>query len=248
MQNIPIFVQNKLAMNTQTIDENARVGDVVAQYPQTAAVFTRKGIDFCCRGGHALNHAADKAGISLEHLIESLDEAVQTRETTENPANLPIPELIDHIVDTHHAYVLRQLPVLTAWLNKLVKVHGGRHPELVEIDEIFRTMAGNLVIHMRREEMLLFPGLKKAATAQGNGPKDMDQLLQDLVDDHIHEGDRMARIRELTSDYTTPQDGCATYRAAFMALEEFEGDLHKHVHLENHVLFEQAKQLQSSLN
>jgi regulator of cell morphogenesis and NO signaling len=235
-------------MNRQTIDEHARVGDVVAQHPQTAAVFTRTGIDFCCRGGHALNDAADKAGVSLEHLIESLDEVVQTKEATDNPANLPVPELIDHIVDTHHAYVLRQLPVLTAWLGKLVKVHGGRHPELVQIDEIFRTMAGNLVIHMRREEMLLFPGLKKAASGEENRSKDMDKLLQDLVDDHAHEGDRMAHIRELTSEYTTPQDGCATYRAAFMALEEFETDLHSHVHLENHVLFEQAKQLQARLN
>ena len=235
-------------MKAQSIDENVKVGDVVAQYPKTAAVFTRNGIDFCCQGGHSLAHAADKAGVSLEFLIGSLDDVMASTETDLNPADLPIPALVDHIVSTHHAYVLQQLPVLTAWLTKLVKVHGGRHPELIEIHDIFQAMAGDLVIHLRREEMLVFPPLKKAVATSDSVPVGLGDLLQELVDDHTREGDRMAKIREITSNYTTPADGCATYRAAFMALEEFEADLHKHVHLENHVLFQKAKNLQASLN
>lgn len=234
-------------MTEYIINDKQKVGDLVAQFPQTAAIFTRNGIDFCCRGGHSLEHAAEKAGVSLSELLGSLDLAISNKRTEDNPAQLAIPELMDHIVETHHRYVLQQLPVLTTWLTKLAKVHGERHPELIKVKEIFEAMAAGLVVHMRKEEMLLFPKLKKAATAAGSLPNDFDTLLEELVDDHAREGDRMAQIRELSGNFVPPADGCATYRAAYLALNEFEEDLHTHVHLENHVLFQKGKALQANL-
>jgi regulator of cell morphogenesis and NO signaling len=62
--------------------------------------------------------------------------------------------------------------------------------------------------------------------------------------EHQDAGDEMRLIRELTSGYTPPPDGCTTYRVTFAELAQFERDLHRHVHLENNLLFPKAVALQ----
>lgn len=218
------------------------VGELVAEDYARAAAFTQLGIDFCCGGGRTAARACASAGVAPERLVEALSSVDARRDDrrASDPRTWPLGRLVQHIVDEHHTYVRRTLPVLDTWTEKVARVHGARHPELVEIRDLFEDLSGEMSRHLDDEERVLFP---RVATM--GAPTDEDGVVPDTVvkaleDDHEHAGGAMRRIRELTDGYTPPADACTTYRATFALLQEFEQDLHRHVHLENNVLFPRA--------
>ncbi|WP_333667220.1 hemerythrin domain-containing protein, partial [Flavobacterium sp.] len=163
----------------------------------------------------------------------------------------PLDLLIDYIEKTHHRYVEEKSSVLYMFLDKLCKVHGGRHPELFEINRLFIAGAGELAKHMKKEELILFPFIKKMVTAQKTNQAislphfgTVDNPIAMMQDEHTIEGERFAKIAELTNNYAPPADACETYKVTFAMLKEFEEDLHKHIHLENNILFPGAKALE----
>lgn len=218
------------------------VGDLVAEDYRRAAVFKHFGIDFCCGGGATLEAVCRKKNVDLAQLARALEvaetrgQAPQARVTQWEPAFLA-----DYIVNEHHAYVRESLPVLRAFTEKIARVHGARRPELVEIAHLFEQVATDLEEHMACEERVVFPAIK-AATADDDAPgvPPLQDVIVQMEHDHDAAGEAMRQIRELSSDFTPPLDACNTYRAAFVKLEEFEEDLHRHVHLENNVLFPRA--------
>jgi len=162
--------------------------------------------------------------------------------------------LVRHILDTHHAYVRRTLPLLRGYLAKLVDVHGARHPELATVERTFQSLAGGLEHHSVKEEETLFPYITALARAErGEQPMPANMFgtvrhpirLMEL--EHEEAGGEMALIRQLTGGYAPPDDGCATYRVALLELEAFERDLHRHVHLEDNLLFPAALELEQRL-
>lgn len=218
------------------------VGELVAEDYARAAVFTELGIDFCCGGGRTAARACAAAGVAPERLVDALSSVEARRDDRRgsDPRTWPLHRLVDHIVDEHHAYVRRTLPVLDAWTEKVARVHGGRHPELLEVRGLFDALSGEMTRHLDDEERVLFPGVAAIGTAADGAEGVFDPVVKALEDDHDHAGATMRRIRELTNGFTPPADACTTYRAAFALLEEFERDLHRHVHLENNVLFPRA--------
>jgi regulator of cell morphogenesis and NO signaling len=216
------------------------VGEIVAERPSQARVFQAFGIDFCCQGGRTLREACGLKGIAAEAVMEQLEAAMREREESgENPALLPPAELADHIVTTHHQYLKSELPRLQAMGERVARVHGGHTPSLVEVYEVFCAMADELLGHMMKEEQVLFPAVK--ALCQG-GPAVMplDGPVACMLQEHDDAGGALARMRELTNGFTPPPEACNTYRALFAGLAELEEDLHRHIHLENAVLFPQA--------
>ncbi|HUF09172.1 MAG TPA: hemerythrin domain-containing protein [Rhodothermales bacterium] len=155
------------------------------------------------------------------------------------------PELIAHIVKVHHAYVETTIPVLRAYLSKLSSVHGERHPELHQIRYLFDETAGALTAHMKKEEFILFPFINRMFRSTEPVPEPhfghIDNPISMMEHEHAMEGKRFAQIAALSEDYTPPPDGCQTYRVAFAVLDEFEKDLHKHIHLENNILSPKAR-------
>lgn len=229
------------------------IGEMVAQDYRAASVFGKHGIDFCCKGHRTLQEACERKGFSQEQIQSELKNVLQ-----EPPANAidfktwPLDLLTTYIEKTHHRYVEKQIPVLLQFLEKLCKVHGERHPELFEINSLFKLSAGDLAQHMKKEELILFPFIQKMVKAQkDNQPIQephfgtVENPIAMMQDEHTVEGDRFATIATLTDGFTPPEDACSTYKVAFQMLKEFEQDLHKHIHLENNILFPKAIELQA---
>ena len=231
--------------------ERATVGEIVATDFRAASVFEQFGIDFCCGGrrsvAEACRDAATDPGI-VERALQALPPADADEE--DGVTQWPVKRLIDHIVGTHHAYVQSALPTIARYLAKLVEVHGPRHPELVRVSASFDQVSRDLLQHMLKEERILFPYILELTT-DGRPRQSPFGTVQNPIRmmerEHQDVGDQLRLIRELTDAYTPPVGGCTTYRVCFAELERFERDLHRHVHLENNVLFPKAVELEHRL-
>ncbi len=238
--------------STQTKDSSTKtVGAYVAEDYRTAQVFERYGIDFCCGGNAPLPAACRERGIDPEAINRELA-AVRSEplERGHNYAAWSLPFLADYIVETHHGYLNENTAQIAVYARKIAEVHGGRHPEVIEIAGIFERIATDMAAHLREEEEVLFPAIKRidAARKAGTAPESGDLAtlaasLATLHEEHNAIGDAVHAIRDLSGGYAIPDDVCTTFALTYKMLREFEDDLHKHVHLENNILFAKAAQL-----
>ncbi len=218
------------------------VGELVAERPGRSRVFQSFGIDFCCQGGTTLTEACRRKSVPLDTVIEQLQaEEVQPSENTTNPAKLPIPELADYIVNRHHAFLKSELPRLQAMAHRVATVHGGHTPTLLRVYEVFNSLYLELDGHMMKEEQVLFPAIK--VLAAGGEAMPLDGPIACMLREHDDAGADLAQLRKMTRGYEPPGDACNTYRALYAGLAELEEDLHRHIHLENSVLFPAAMAL-----
>lgn len=219
------------------------VGELVAERPGRSRIFQALRIDFCCQGGRTLREACRARSIALEPVLEQLEaEQAAVRLPEQNPAELPPAELAAYIVATHHTFLRRELPRLHAMALRVARVHGGHTPSLVELAEVFLGLEAELDSHLLKEERILFPAI--TALAQGEPASGLlDGPIACMIHDHEDAGRALARLRELTAGYQPPAGACNTYRALFAGLLDLEADLHRHIHLENTVLFPAAAAL-----
>ena len=222
------------------------IGAMVAKDYRAATVFEKFGIDFCCKGNRTLEEATEKKKIDVSAVREELEKVLNTHDEESMDYNFwPLDLLADYIEKKHHRYVEERIPLLLQYLNKLCKVHGDVHPELYEITELFSEGAGELTSHMKKEELILFPYVRKMIKKTKDGLTRVDaphfqtvkNPIKMMMQEHENEGDRFEKIAALTQNYTPPADACNTYRVTYSLLDEFERDLHKHIHLENNILF-----------
>ncbi|MFT3884049.1 MAG: iron-sulfur cluster repair di-iron protein [Flavobacteriales bacterium] len=231
------------------------IGSIVADDFRSAAVFTAHGIDFCCKGGRTIQDVCSAKGIDPTTLEQEIQASLsRDGAPADDPNTWPLARLADHIEQVHHRYVTERTPVLQQYLGKLCKVHGGAHPELFKIAEDFHGCAGAMAMHMKKEELVLFPFIRQLEKAQAAGAPPptphfgtVENPVRMMMHEHDEEGERFRRISALSNGYTPPPDGCNTYRAAFALLREFEQDLHRHIHLENNILFPKAVALEGQL-
>lgn len=235
------------------ISPNSIVREVVKYNFKTAPVFQANNIDYCCGGNKAISDACKEVGINPEQLIKQLEILVAQKDPdSEYINNLGLDELCNYIVKRHHEYVRRSIPVLKKNLEKICQVHGEHHPELFEIKELFAGSAGALTMHMQKEEIMLFPfiqQLESAKKANSLLPKapfgSVSNPIGMMVAEHQNEGERFVEISRLSKNYQLPEDACTTYEVTFKQLRDFENDLHRHIHLENNVLFPKAIELEN---
>lgn len=223
------------------ITSEHQVGELVSADYRLASVFKNKQIDFCCKGNRTLDDVCSHQNLAVSDLISELESVLATnREGTPEHQSWDLDLLADYIQKKHHRYVENKIPELISYLQKLVRVHGERHPELIEIYTLFSASSADLLHHMKKEEMVLFPGIRSlvSGTNQNAGLRgSLSKPIQMMQMEHENEGDRFRRIAALSNNYNPPEDACTTYRVAFSLLKEFEEDLHLHIHLENNVLF-----------
>ena len=238
------------------ITQNHIIGELVAQDYRTASVFKKYGIDFCCQGNRTILDACEKKSIDSDAVLTELDSVSKGKDNSATDfKSWPLDLLADYIEKKHHRYVEEKILEIKPYLDKICRVHGERHPELFEIQEQFVASAGELAAHMKKEEFILFPFVRKMMKAKSEGAKVSSQQfgtvqnpVQMMMDEHSTEGERFSKIEALSNHYTTPADGCSTYRVTFALLQEFEQDLHLHIHLENNILFPGAIALEKELN
>jgi regulator of cell morphogenesis and NO signaling len=221
---------------TATVDRSATVAQIVARHSETAAVFQRHRIDFCCRGDVTVPQACAGRDEDPEAVFAELDRAVTHR--TAEPADeggvlaLSTPALLARIVDRHHGYLRRALPWIEPLLAKVTAVHRGHDPKLAELQTAFVELAGMLAPHLEFEEEILFPEL---AGVHGPGVRTLHHL-ETMAREHRAVGAKLAQIRSLAGDFTIPPWACNSYQALMAELERLEADVLQHVHLENHVV------------
>lgn len=224
------------------------IGAFVAQDFRTAAVFSKYQIDFCCKGNRTITEVCKKQDIDADTLLQNVFDVLQSENNSTIDFNSwPLDLLVDYIEKTHHRYVEDKTGIILQFLNKLCSVHGANHPELFKINELFTAGAGELSQHMKKEELMLFPFIKRMVkTKESNGILSQPSFgtvsnpIAMMMQEHDNEGERFREIANLTNNYTAPADGCTTYKVTFAMLDEFEQDLHKHIHLENNILFPKA--------
>lgn len=215
------------------------IGEIVALDHRAASVFKDAGIDFCCGGKKTINQACSEKGIDVSQLSAKLQKLELSPNTTTHNFNEWDPVfLCDYIVNTHHKYVLKSLPELIFYTQKIASVHGERHPELNEVADLFSQINHELLQHMKNEEQVLFPAIKEfQRSGSGVSKSVIVSEISRLSREHEFAGGAMDKINVITHNYFVPDDGCNSYNVTFKLLQEFEDDLHIHVHLENNILF-----------
>jgi regulator of cell morphogenesis and NO signaling len=227
------------------------IGEIVANDYRTAKVFENHGIDFCCGGKVPLATICTEKGIDLETITRAL-EAVSSEplERSQHYAAWELPFLADFIINTHHAYLKENIGQIVAYAHKIADVHGARHSEVIRIAAIFDKIATDMTAHLKEEEDVFFPAVRRAVASRKAGAvpaaEDLETItasLRKLGHEHEEVGDAIHTIRQLAKDYEIPGDVCNTFMITYRKLKEFEEDLHKHVHLENNILFPKAAQI-----
>ena len=234
--------------------QDKTVADVVTENIKAAHVFKKYGIDFCCGGGVSIKKACEKAEIDpvlVETEILNL-ENIKDRALDFNSWKLDF--LTDHIINVHHGYVEESSPLLLQYSQRVNHVHGHHYTELAEIESLVKQVVQELAAHMKKEELILFPFIKKLVKAEREGTEvppihfgTVENPIKMMEAEHEEAGEILLKIAKLSNNFTPPQGACNTYKAFYSKLEEFEQDLHQHVHLENNILFPKALKLEKTL-
>ncbi len=228
-------------------DTTTTIREIVADDYRAAAVFQKHGLDFCCGGNRSVGEACREKGVDVRVVTADLEQALASASDQPRVNAWDLDLLADYIVANHHGYVRLAIGTIGAHTRKVASVHGERHPETIEIAARFDEIAAEMTSHMAKEERVLFPYIKALAAAKRDGapaPRapfgSIANPIRMMEAEHQSAGDTMAAIRELSGGYTPPEDACTTYQVAYKELEAFEADLHRHVHLENTILFPRA--------
>jgi regulator of cell morphogenesis and NO signaling len=231
-----------------TISLDSRLADLVTADPALARELERRGLDYCCGGTRTLRQACvaqelDPAGVLEELVAASSPHPVGTW------ATMDAIRLVDHIEATHHRYLWDELPRLTALMDKVLRVHGCRHPELDDVAGSFSELRADLEPHLAKEERVLFPMIRQLASATASPAFHCGSIRNPIVvmmREHDNAGELLARLRRLTDGYQPPADACASYDALYRGLHELEADTHLHIHKENNVLFPMVEAMEDS--
>ena len=235
---------------------NQIIGELVAKDYRAASVFKKYGIDFCCQGNRTIQEASEKKGVEFIKVLADLEEVTQANSNSfSDYQSWPLDLLADYIEKKHHRYVQDKTLELQPYLDKICKVHGQNHPELFEIRKEFNESAGELAVHMKKEELILFPFIRKMVKAKQGGNSigiphfdTVQNPIKMMEEEHSVEGERFRKIDEISNGFTPPLDACNTYQVTFALLKEFEQDLHLHIHLENNILFPKAIELEKQIS
>ncbi len=227
------------------------VGEWVAEQPSRSKVFEKVGIDYCCKGNVALGAACEAKGIAVGPVLEAL--AFRASEPEADDFSIAsrfhsVGAMVDFIVGTHHAYLRENLPRLSFLTGKVAAVHGSEDARLGQLHAAFEVFKSETDAHMDKEEAILFPFIKMLGNGQRPPfPPTVTMPIRHMMTEHEDHGRNLELFRHLTDEFVPPSFACNTYLAMLQGLEEMERDLHRHIHLENTVLFPWAARLEVEL-
>jgi regulator of cell morphogenesis and NO signaling len=229
------------------------LANIVTNNHWAVPVLEKYNLDFCCKGKRTLADACTEKGLSVATISEELEKTSSPLQSNKMPfTEMTAEQLISYILIHHHFYVKQSMPTILGHLKKVATKHGDRFPYMVEVFVLFKEINEEMTAHMHKEEMILFPRIKEVAAL-----KDTDQHrdisegyitapIQMMEHEHDHAGEILFKIRKLTNHYTPPAEACTTFQVCLAELKEFEEDLHRHVHLENNLLFPLVEKLLNS--
>jgi regulator of cell morphogenesis and NO signaling len=229
------------------INTTKTVRELTLEIPGATRVFEKAGIDYCCGGGTPFQEACAAAGVSTDEVVRSLERAGESSDLAADATQWqtqPLSKLAAHIVGTHHVFTRDELARLDALLSKVCSVHGQKHPELFRIQSLFQDLNRDLIPHMQKEEIVLFPYIEQMEAAASEGRKapvpffgTVQNPIRMMMLEHDTAGEILRQVRQLSGGFSVPKDGCISYETLYNALAALEQDLHQHIHLENNILF-----------
>lgn len=232
----------------KTITEQSRLADIINVTPGSARVLEGYELDYCCHGQRSLSEACKEAGIDAASVLDSLSTLNKSDGDSPDWLTMGARGLSEHVESEHHAFLHAEMPRVEALAVKVAEVHGERHPELIEVRDTYRELHADLAPHLMKEEQVLFPMIRELDEA--DGPREfhcgsLQNPISVMLAEHDIAGELLARLRQLTSGYQTPADGCASYKAFYDGLAEIEADTHLHIHKENNVLFPMVVEMEN---
>ncbi|MBA4602663.1 iron-sulfur cluster repair di-iron protein [Thermoactinomyces mirandus] len=228
-------------------DGTEKIGDIVSIFPGASNLFKQFQIDFCCGGNRELATVLRQMDLNGETFLAGLNEAYEkaNRQAEQDTdwRNVSYADLISHVVNTHHAYLNNELPVLSQFVTKILRVHGRNHPELTSLHRVFHQLKMDLEQHLVSEEEVVFPLiLEYEKTGSVAALEKALQKIDELESEHDDAGDLLKEMRKITDRYTLPEGACRTYTLTFQKLEQLESDMFQHVHLENNIMFPRLRE------
>ena len=225
------------------------VGELVAEQPSRSRIFEKVGIDYCCQGNVALGAACEAKGVAVESILTALETQAAVPEDGDITALYEsADDLVDYIVTKHHAYMRECLPRLAFLTEKVAAAHGHLDERLGRLHQLYLQFKAETDGHLDKEEVMLFPFIKLLAKGQRPPfPPTVMMPIRRMLEEHDNHGRNLEMFRELTDGFVAPPHACNTYRAMLQAFEEMEGDLHRHIHLENTVLYPWAEGMERDL-
>lgn len=224
-------------------DPDATLASLALGHPSRAQVLERHHLDFCCGGKRTLRQACEDARLDLPAVLHELSKAAAS---TGKPGHAvdwnqeALPALVDHIVDTHHAYTRAAFLRIAPLMAKVVGHHGGRFPVLQEVQRLYQALVDDLGPHLLKEERILFPFIRALADGLLSSPPPFGTVanpVRMMMFEHESAGGLLAELVETTHDFEVPPDTCTSFQALYAALAELRSDLLVHISLENNVLF-----------
>lgn len=234
-----------------TARKTTPVGQLVAERPARACVLESFGIDYCCGGKTTLEEACRNKGVGVEEVLEKLLAADQKDEPcSQDWMKTKLKDLVEHIIASYHEPLRQELSRVAQLTEKVARVHGGNHPEMVKVRDVFDRFKTQLELHMQKEELVLFPGIVSLETTGspqqfgcGGG---IEHPIEAMGHEHDEAGEALCTMRQLTHDYTPPEDACSSFKVLLFSLAQIESEMHQHVHKENNILFPRALELSKS--
>lgn len=231
------------------------VKDIALSNPDARRILEDAGVDYCCGGNKSLHDACLHSDIPTEEILRRLHENTKhIGFDYENWASATLNHLTQHIREKHHQYVRDSIPRVHNLLMKVIAKHGQNHAEMAEIQKLFSEVGREMIMHMQKEEQILFPyidAMERSVNAHSSIEPPFFQTvvnpIQAMMKEHDAAGNLVKQIRKATCEYTPPADACTTYKALYQELQGFEADLHQHVHLENNILFPRAVEMESAV-
>jgi regulator of cell morphogenesis and NO signaling len=230
------------------------LAEIVTDNIRSAIIFEEAGLDFCCKGKRSLKDACAEKNVDVQKIVNELANLSDIGNGTQNVNDWQLDFLVDYIMNNHHQYVRRMIPVISLHADKVASVHGKNHPETLRIADLFLAVREELEMHMMKEERVLFPQIKQMVLTQKENSQyfsppfgSIQNPIRMMEFEHTSAGDALYQIRELSNNYSHPGDACNTFKALYSELKEFEEDLHKHIHLENNILFPKSITLEAEL-
>jgi regulator of cell morphogenesis and NO signaling len=237
------------------LTQETKLKDVILSNPAAAPILEKAGMDYCCGGKQTVGEACLKAGMPAEVLLERLREAKgQISPELKDWTTATMGELARHIVNKHHSYVREANPRISDHLAKVAQKHGDNHPETQRIQDLFEVLANELMQHMQKEEMIVFPYVEQMSAAAESGTKlhppffgTVQNPVAMMIKEHDSAGELIGQIKELSGSFTAPADACTTFALVYRELEEYDHDLRLHIHLENNILFPRAVEMEAQI-
>ncbi len=239
--------------STNTFEATTSVGDIAANNPLATAIFARHKMDYCCGGNRPLAEACGIAGADMATVIQELEELARPEQDIDL-TTAPLWQVVDHIEEVHHSYLKEAMPAIWAMMKKVLNAHSEAHPEYVELHQVTGGLFNELTGHLKKEEEILFPLIRKlsgadvptppgSACAVGHGCTTPEGPIQVMEAEHETAGAALRRMRELANDYAIPEFACTTLTALLKGLEECETDIHNHIHKENNILHPRVREM-----